>query len=222
MSDNKLKAVIWDMDGVIADTSLYHRQAWQQALLKKGINYTEEDFQKGFGQRNEEIIKSILGEETSQDEIKEITVDKEESFRSLVKPNIKSLPGVIELLKTLAGHEIKQALASSTPMENLILLTGELGIKGYFQVIVSAEDVSIGKPDPQVFLLAAKRLGVEPENCIVIEDAVTGIAAAKKAGMTCLAVTNTNPGTKLTEADLIVDSLETITVTDIIDILNQK
>lgn len=222
MFDKKLKAVIWDMDGVIADTSLYHRQAWQQVLLKKGINYTEEDFRKDFGQRNEEIIKTVLGKETSQDEITEITIDKEESFRRLVKPNIRSLPGVIELIKALASYEIKQALASSTPMENLILLTGELGIKGYFQTIVSAEDVTIGKPDPQVFLLAAKRLGVEPDNCIVIEDAVTGVTAAKKADMTCLAVTNTNPGTKLIEADLIVDSLETITVTDIMKLLNHS
>ncbi len=219
MSDNN-KAVIWDMDGVIADTSLYHRQAWQQVLQKRGINYTEEDFRRGFGQRNEEIIKSVLGEETSVNEIKVITKEKEERFRSLVKPNIKLLPGVIDLLKELSRHEFKLALASSTPMENLILLTGELGIKGYFQVIVSAEDVNVGKPDPQVFLLAADRLGVKLGDCVVIEDAVTGVTAAKRAGMTCIAVTNTNAREKLIEADLIVDTLETVTINDIMKLLN--
>lgn len=217
-----IKAVIWDMDGVIADTSIYHRQAWQQALQKRGVNYTEEDFRRGFGQRNEEIIKSVLGEETSVAEIKAISKEKEERFRSLVKPNIKLLPGVIELIKALTQYKFKLALASSTPMENLILLTGKLGVKGYFQVIVSAEDVTIGKPDPQVFLMAAKKLGVEPGDCVVIEDAVTGVTAARRAGMICLAVTNTNLRENLKEADLIVDTLETVTVNDIIKLLNHS
>ncbi len=216
------KVVIWDMDGVIADTSLYHRQAWQQVLQKRGVDYTEKNFRRGFGQRNEEIIKSVLGEETSVNEIKTISKEKEERFRNLVKPNIKLLPGVIELIKALTQYKFKLALASSTPMENLTLLTAKLGIKGYFQVIVSAEDVTIGKPDPQVFLLAAKRLGANPGDCIIIEDAVTGVTAARKAGMTCIAVTNTNSREKLMEADLIVDTLETVTVNDIIKLLDHS
>jgi beta-phosphoglucomutase family hydrolase len=220
MPENKLKAVIWDMDGVIADTSLYHRQAWQQVLRKRGINYTDEDFLMGFGRRNEDIIESVMGKEISQDEINAITTEKEESFRSLAKPDIRSLPGVIELIKAMAEDDYKLALASSTPIENISLLTESLGINRYFQNIVSAEDVTEGKPDPQVFLLAAEGLGIKPENCVVIEDAVAGITAARRAGMKCLAVTNTNPGIKLMEADLIVDTLEDVTVDDIDNLLN--
>jgi len=208
------------MDGVIADTSLYHLQAWQEVLMARGVYYTEEDFRESFGQRNEEIIRSVLGEEISQDQIDVIASEKEESFRRIVRPNIKSLPGVIRLMEELIEHDFKMALASSTPMENIKLLTQSLGIDKSFHSVISAEDVTEGKPNPQVFLLAAQRLGVEPRNCVVIEDAVAGVMAAKKAGMYCLAVTNTHPRMSLAEADLIVDSLETVTASDLEGLLN--
>ncbi len=220
MLRNEARAVIWDMDGVIADTALYHRQAWQEALLKRGINFTEEDFRRGFGQRNEEIIRHILGEQVSQDEINAIANEKEEGFRRRVGNNLKPLPGVMELMKALAECDFKMALASSTPLENILLLNEGLGIAQYFQAIVSADDVTEGKPSPQAFLLAAQKMGIEPRNCLVIEDAVAGVTAAKRAGMRCLAVTNTNPRVSLVEADLIVDSLEEIQVNDLIRLLS--
>lgn len=222
MSKNETKAVIWDMDGVIADTALYHLQAWQEVLLKKGVHFTEKDFQKSFGQRNEEIIRKVLGEEISQDEIDLIAIDKEESFRRIVRPNLKILPGVIELMKALIESRFKMALASSTAMENIRLLTEGLGIDRCFQSIVSAEDVTEGKPSPQVFILAAERLGVEPRNCIVIEDAVAGVTAAKRAGMSCLAITNTHPQKSLAEADLVLNTLEAVTVEDIDGLLSHS
>ena len=105
-------------------------------------------------------------------------------------------------------------------MENIRLLTESLGIDKYFLSIISAEDVTEGKPDPQVFLLAAERLNVEPEKCIVIEDAIAGVTAAKRASMLCLAVTNTHPRKSLQGADLIVDTLEAVTVKDFTDLQN--
>lgn len=112
------------------------------------------------------------------------------------------------------------ALASSAPMENIELLTRSLGIDSCFQAIISDEDVTKGKPDPQGFKLAARKLAVESENCIVIEDAIAGVTAAKRAGMHCLAVTNTHPGTSLTAADLIVDTLEKVSVNDLEGLIN--
>ena len=112
------------------------------------------------------------------------------------------------------------ALASSAPVENIQLVVPGVGIECYFQAIVSGREVAEGKPSPQVFLLAAQKLGIEPENCIVIEDSVAGITAAKRAGMRCLAVTNTHPRVALTEADLIVDNLETVKVNDLEALLN--
>jgi len=215
MSKRKAKAVIWDMDGVMADTAPYHLIAWQEAFQRRGVNFTEDDFRHSFGQRNDTIIRNILGEETSADEIKVIGSEKEANFRRRIRQNLKPLPGVIKLITSLKEHEFKMALASSAPMENIQLLTKGLGISKYFQAIISDEDVAEGKPSPQVFLLAAEKLGVEPKHCIVIEDAIAGVTAAKRAGMGCLAVTNTHPGASLTAADLIVDTLEEVSVDDL-------
>ncbi len=217
----KSKAVIWDMDGVIADTAACHFQAWQAVFQKRGITFSEDTFRTSFGQRNDAIISKILGK-TSKDEINRIAREKEESFRRSIKGNIKPLPGVIKLMKLLSERGFKMALASSAPKENIQLLTEELDIKQYFQVVISDEDVTEGKPNPQVFLLAAERLGVEVENCLVIEDAVVGGAAAKRAGMRCLAVTNTHPRTSLNEADIIADTLEAVTISDLEKLFNFK
>ncbi len=222
MPGNSAKAVIWDMDGVIADTAHYHLRAWQEAFQKRGVNFTEETFRESFGQRNDTIIGKVLGQGVSQEEINAISNEKEASFRQAIRQHIRALPGVIELMNSLARNGFSLALASAAPMENIRLLTEGLGIDRLFQGIVSAEDVAEGKPNPQVFLLAAERLGVKPENCIVIEDAVAGVAAAKRAGMRCLAVTNTHPRASLAEADLIVDTLAEVTVPDLADLLKSS
>lgn len=214
------KAVIWDMDGVIADTAPYHFKAWQEVFQKRDVNFTEEDFRRNFGQRNDTIIRNVLGEGLSPSEIDAIADEKEIDFRQRVSQHIKPLPGAIKLLKSLGKHGFKIALASSAPIENIRLVTQGLGINNYFYSIVSGWDVTEGKPNPQVFLLAAQKLGVKPKNCIVIEDAVAGITAAKRAGMRCLAITNTRPKTSLVEADLIVDTLEAVRVSDLEQLLN--
>jgi len=202
MPRSSTKAVIWDMDGVIADTAPYHIKAWQEVLQKRGVNLTEDDFRHSFGQRNDTIIRNALGKEVSQEEIDTIAKEKEASFRQRIRQNLKPFPGAIKLIKSLAEGGFKLALASSAPIENIQLLITGLGINDYFQTIISGRDVAEGKPSPQVFLLAAQRLGIEPKNCLVIEDAVAGVSAAKKAGMRCLAITNTHPRTNLTEVTL--------------------
>ncbi len=217
---SKARAVIWDMDGVIADTAPYHFKAWRKVFQKRGVNFTREDFRHNFGQRNDTIIKSTLGEQIPQSEIHIIATEKEGIFRKLAGQNINAFPGAIELMKSLREHEFKIALASSAPIENIHLITHGLGIDDYFHSIVTGQDVTEGKPSPQGFLLAAQNLGVEFKSCIVIEDAVAGVAACKRAGMHCVAVTNTHSRDKLTEADLIVDSLEEITVENLEELLD--
>jgi len=215
MSRGKLEAVIWDMDGVIADTALYHFKAWQEVFQKRGINFTTEDFKHNFGQRNDSIIRYALGKNVSPGEVDVIANEKEENYRQRVAQNIKPLSGAIELITSLKEHRLKMAIASSAPIENIQLVTRGLAVNNYFQVIVWGREVTKGKPSPQAFLLAAKRLEVEPKNCVVIEDAVAGVTAAKRAGMKCLAVTNTHSKQSLVEADLVVDTLEAISVDDL-------
>lgn len=217
---SRAKAVIWDMDGTIADTAPYHLNAWQQAFQKRGVDFTEDDFRHNFGQRNDTIIKNALGAAISQSETGAIARKKEETFRKLIRQNIRPLPGAIKLMNSLREHGFKIALASSAPIENIRLLTQGLGIDNHFQTIVSGRDVTEGKPSPQGFLLAAQKLGVAPENCVVIEDAIAGVTAAKRAGMHCIAVTNTHPKETLGEADLIVGTLEKVTTDDLEELLN--
>ena len=106
-------------------------------------------------------------------------------------------------------------------MANIRLITQSLGIVDYFDTIVAGRDVTEGKPSPQGFLMAAQKLGIEPENCVVIEDAIAGVTAAKRGGMHCLAVTNTNPKASLSKADLIVDTLEEVTASDLENLLHK-
>ncbi len=199
------------MDGVIVDTAPYHFRSWQDVFSKRGVDFTKKDFRLIFGQRNDFIIHSTLGNVPSE-EIEAIALEKETIFRNLMKDRTKALPGAVELIKSLAKHGFRSALASSAPPGNIKLLIGSLGLDDYFDIIVSGHEVAESKPSPQVFLLAARRLGVKPENCIVIEDAITGVTAAKRAGIHCLAVTTTNSRDRLAEADMIVDSLEEVTI----------
>ncbi len=221
MAKNEVKAVIWDMDGVIADTGLYHLKGWQIVFRKRGTNYTEEDFRRNTGKRSDIIVREVLGEKIPQNEITEIIQEKDEAFRQLMGQNIRSFPGVLKLITSLKEHKFKIAIASSAPMENIQLITQSLKIHNRFDAIISGWEVTRGKPDPQTFLLAAEKLGVEAEDCIVIEDAISGVTASKRADMHCIAVTNTTSREELREADLIIDTLEEITVDDLEGLLHQ-
>lgn len=208
------KAVIWDMDGVIVDTGPFHFAAWRELVEGMGRGYTEQDFRYGFGLRNDDILKYLFGNLTLE-EIESLSDKKEKIFRSKVKDNSRLLPGVSELLKNQREADFRIALASSAPIENINLILSSLRIEKYFDSIISADDVTSGKPDPEGFLLAAQKLDVEPNQCIVIEDATAGVDAAKAAGMKCIAVTNTNPQEALAKADLVTDNLEKINVEDL-------
>ncbi len=222
MAKNEVKAVIWDMDGVIADTAQYHLRGWQMVFRKRGVDYTEEDFRRNTGKRSDSIIRKVLGKKIAQDEIMAIIREKDENFRQLISQNIRPFPGVLKLIALLKERGFKTAIASSAPMKNIRLITQSLKIHNCFDAIVSGWEVTKSKPDPQIFLLTAEKLGVEAENCIVIEDAIAGVTASKRAGIHCIAVTNTTPREDLREADLVIDTLEEITVDDLDRFLHQK
>ena len=220
LKGDQLKAVIWDMDGVIADTAPFHFQAWDEVFRRRNIPYSREVFQRNFGKRNDIIVRSIVGEGYPESEMEAILVEKEGMFREKAAGNIKPFPGAIELIDELREYGVKESLATSSPIENGQFVTRQLGIENGFDAVVWGREVKEGKPSPQIFLLAAERLGVDPGNCVVIEDAVAGVAAAKRAGMRCLAVANSHPEAKLGEADLVVDSLEHVSVADLASIFN--
>jgi beta-phosphoglucomutase family hydrolase len=222
MQSRKTNAVLWDMDGVIVDTAEAHFRSWRFAFQKRGVNFTLEDFNSIFGQRNDTIIRKIMGNSVTQSQIEIIGLDKEQCFRDLVQDDLKPFPGVVGLLHTLKENGISSAIASSAPLENIQIILNKLKIEEYFQALVYGQEVSQGKPDPEVFLLAAQKVGALPAGCIVIEDAVAGVEAAKRAGMFCIGVTNTHPANALIGADLVVDSLENIQLADLNKVFSKE
>ncbi len=207
MSNNKPAAVIWDMDGVIADTVDYHYQAWKEEFARKGVAYTKERFLRFFGQRNDTIIKDALGDGISPAELAAVNTAKQANFRRRVAGNVRALPGAVALIKSLHEHGVRQAIASSAPAENIEVILRTLGVEACFQATVYGNEVPEGKPSPQIYLLAAQKLGANPADCVVIEDAVAGVEGARRAGMKCVAVTTSHPAEKLKRADLVVSSL---------------
>jgi beta-phosphoglucomutase family hydrolase len=213
MSESNLEAVLWDMDGVIADTADFHYRAWVEIVKEKGVTFKKEDFMQLFGQRHDTIVKFILGDTISKKEADALSDRKQVLYRKLVAQSIIPLPGAIELIKSLNKNKIKTAIASSAVPENIDVIIRGLGIDDCFQAIAYGTEVAEGKPSPQIFQLAAKKLGVPAGNCVVIEDAIAGVTAAKRAGMKCIAVTNSHPGKSLQKADLVVDTLEKVDIT---------
>jgi beta-phosphoglucomutase len=212
MSKPHLEAVLWDMDGVIADTMQYHYGAWRDILKGMGKTLTLDEFRPLFGQRHDNIIRYALGNNISDAEIEALSDKKQALYRQRVAQHIEPLPGAIELIKALSENHIKEALASSATPENVDIVVQGLGIEKYFRAYVNGTEVAEGKPSPLIFQLAAKKLNVPPAGCIVIEDAIAGVTAAKAGGMKCIAVTNSHPREKLTAADLVVDSLEEVNI----------
>jgi beta-phosphoglucomutase len=212
------KAILWDMDGVIADSYSFHFAAWQETFAKRGIKFTKEDFTKLFGTRNDFIIGSIMGRELPERDVKIMVQEKEEKFRRKATGNIKPFPGAVRLLNAIKKGNFKLGLVSSTPKENIDLVLSELNLEGMFDCIVFSQEVSESKPSPQIYLLAARGLEVTPSDCLVIEDSPLGVKAAKTAGMKCLAIANTRPRQKLQEADKVADSVEDV---DLITLLTR-
>ncbi len=212
MSETRLKAVLWDMDGIIADTADFHYSAWRDVFKERGVEFTKADFMRHFGQRHDTIIIFALGDKFSQEDIEAITNKKQSLYRQRVAKNIVPLPGAVELIKLLNRRGIKTAIASSAVAQNIQVILKGLGIEDCFQAIAFGTEVAEGKPSPEIFQLAAKKLGVKPENCVVIEDAIAGVTAAKRAGMKCVAVTNSHPRQSLKNADMVVDTLEKVDI----------
>jgi beta-phosphoglucomutase len=202
-----VRAVLWDLDGVLVDSAPFHFQAWRELLASLGRELSEAGFRRTFGWRNDAILRELVGD-LPPSEVERLGARKEALFRRAALGNIVALPGALALLGLLRERGFKLAVVSSTPQGNIDLILGSLGVEAAFDVIVGEEDVKQGKPDPEGFLLAAKRLGVPPGECVVIEDAPVGVEAAKRGGMRCVGVSRNRPRDALAEADLVVESLE--------------
>jgi HAD superfamily hydrolase (TIGR01509 family) len=183
----ELQAVLFDMDGVVADTHSIHKEGWRQTLVNRGRPVDEHVLSVVLeGRRRDEIIRLLFGD-VPADEAALIAREKEESFR-LRAHQVTTLPGIPELLEELHGLCVPVALATSASRGRAVMILSQLGLETKFHVVVCGDDVPASKPNPAIFLIAAQKLGVPPHQTLVLEDSTAGVLAAKAAGMTCLAV----------------------------------
>lgn len=189
----KVDAFIFDLDGVITDTAEYHFFAWQALAGDIGVTFTREDNELLKGISRMESLEKILEiggrlDDFSSEEKEVLASKKNDHYLSLITKITPSdiLPGIKELLNAIKANGLKLGLASAS--KNAFTVMTSLGLKNEFDIIVDASTITNGKPDPEVFLTAAKLLGVSPENCIGVEDAVAGVEAIKAAGMFAVAI----------------------------------
>ncbi|MGF1656639.1 MAG: HAD family hydrolase [Verrucomicrobiales bacterium] len=215
--------VIFDWDGVVIDSSEHHETSWERLSAETGLSLPEDHFKRGFGMKNEVIIPHLLNWTHDPEEIRKLSLRKEELYREVVQERgIWALRGVTEFLSSLREAGIPRVIGSSTHRLNIETTLETLGLEGIFTGIISAEDVSKGKPDPEVFLKAAQRIGRAPAACVVIEDALVGIEAAHAAGMKVVAVATTNDLEQLSEADFAVASLSELGVQHLLPLFSAK
>ncbi len=198
-----MNAVLWDLDGTLADSREFHWRAWRDTMARHGVTISEAQFAGSFGQRNDAILTTWMGDAATPQVIVEIGDEKEALYRSFVEASgIAPLPGAAGWVRRLHAGGWLQAIASSAPRANVDVMAKLLGFSGFMRALVGAEDVRRGKPEPDVFLAAASRLAVPPDRCVVVEDAAAGIEAGRRAGMRTIGV-----GLGLSAADVCVAAL---------------
>src|SRR3990170_4167544 len=190
-------AVIFDLDGVLVDSYRAHFASWRRLYGELGIDYSEAAFAADFGRTSRDILRRTLGDDLTDERIHALDSRKEALFRDILRESFPAMDGAVELIDALATDGFLLAVGSSGPPENIALALDKLGRAEKFAAVVTGQDVTRGKPDPQVFQLAAERLGVPAASCAVVEDAVHGIEAARRAGMASIALTGTTTRDKL-------------------------
>ena len=207
---------IFDWDGVIIDSSSAHRESWERLAREEKQMLPPGYFEQSFGMKSIKILREILRWSDEPEKLKQLDWRKETLYREVIRERgIESLPGVVKWLQALRLAGIPSVIATSTHSRNVRCVMDILRFDEFFQGMISGENVTHGKPDPEVFLLAAQKIGVSPDRCVVFEDAHVGVEAARRAHMRVIAVTTTHPADTLREADRVVAQLDELSVSEI-------
>ena len=194
-----MNAFVFDMDGVLADNSDFHVQSWTEYSRQYGRELSVDDIKRRLGFNNREYMRFVLEREPTEAEVIKSTVEKEALYRKIYQQHLVAPPGLIALLDAAKLAGIVCGVATSAPEANVRFVLDGLNIRHYFKEIVDASHVKHCKPDPEIYLLAAKRLGVTPAQCVVFEDAIAGVQAGNAAGMQVIAITTSYPAAVLAE-----------------------
>ena len=214
-------AFIFDLDGVIVDTAKYHFLAWHNLATSLGFEFTEKhnELLKGVSRiKSLEILLNIGNIELTEDEKQSMLIKKNEEYLEYVHQMTSEeiLPGVLHLLDFLEEHQIKYALGSAS--KNAPLILEKVGLLKRFTALVDGNDVSKAKPNPEVFLIGAQKLKIKPENCIVVEDAMAGVEAAKLANMRCIGIGDKHV---LDKADVVFKNMRGFTNEFLKELINK-
>jgi HAD superfamily hydrolase (TIGR01509 family) len=185
-------AVIFDMDGVLIDSNPFHLQNWREFLIRKGVSFDPEKLPAQiFGERDDKALRMFLGEDLSEAQVQQWSEELEANFREAFRPHAQALPGAEALIKACYEAGIPMAVASSAMKKNVDFVVDALCLGSFFRCVASGDEVHRPKPDPEIYLLAADRLGAEPSRVLAFEDSPIGIEAVVRAGMKCVAIAST-------------------------------
>ncbi len=199
------QAVIFDMNGVIVDDERIHQKSWRIFCADHGFQLTEDEFkQQVFGRIEKETFEYLFKRQLTEEEVAQYSDERVDTAIKLVTPVLEVVAGVLGVLRFLRDHRIKIALATSSRRRYQRFIFDSLRLDDFFDAIVTAEDISKGKPDPEIYLLAAKQLGIEPTSCVAIEDSVSGITSAQQAGMKVIGIATTHTPEEIRQADKVV------------------
>lgn len=215
--------VIFDMDGVLVDSYNTHYRSWVNTMRPHGLAVSAEDFARTFGKTAREVIRELWPGRFDDDQVGGIDRAKEAEYRRLLGESFPEMPGASELIQSLHDDGFRLAIGSSGPVENVELIRRSLSTGGLFDAAVHGGMVRRGKPDPEVFLIAAQKIGLPPGHCAVIEDSPVGLEAARRAGTLAIGLTGTATRERLLElADHVVDSLRDLTPATIRSLLPRR
>jgi beta-phosphoglucomutase len=205
-----LEAVLFDMDGVVIDSEPLWSKAEQQLLARRNLVYSPQLKAVMMGRDSSEAVDFLIKHYDLQESLGDVVEERNQLIAGLFRQSLRPMPHALQLVRSVRAAKIKTGLASSSPKELVDLALGRLNITGLFDLILSGDQVVHGKPAPDIYLTAARELGVSQENCLVIEDAPHGVAAAKAAGMCCLAISTSANESELEAADRVVKSFHEV------------
>lgn len=212
-------AVIFDLDGVIVLSNHYHKRAWRQFFHKHGLNIGQEELKRQvYGKINFEILSHYFGK-LSKTQIQKYVEEKESLYRSLIKSEISSPNGLLDFLLLLKKKGVAIAIATSAPPKNVAFVLKNLNLRKYFEVILDDTTIKKGKPHPEIYLKIAKKIKHSPKYCIVIEDSLSGIEAALKAGMNVIGITTTHNKKELLKTNMVITNFTELSYEKLDDIV---
>ncbi|NOY14910.1 MAG: HAD family phosphatase [bacterium] len=211
-----LRGVVFDMNGVIIDDERVHQESWRRLCRKYGFHVTEEEFRTQiFGRTELDTLKYLFKDNLDPDKLQSYLNERVQIAMEILGPNPKPTAGVVEFIKNLYKVGIPIALATSSRRPYTQFVLDRFDIKHFFKCVVTAQDIKHGKPDPEIYLTAVECIGVDPLACVAIEDSVSGITSAKRAGMKVIGITTTHSASQLQGADMVIDSFKSLETRDL-------